>query len=390
MNVQDKIKEMETKRNTNHNLMDYRQWMSEAMPNHIRLQKIQVAGTNGKGSTARWLQDLLVANDWKVGLFTSPHLESHTERIRINDQPISLQDWERIYDQYAEFFKEKEFTMFEMDTWMAIAYFLEQKVDIAIMEVGLGGRLDATTALDYVCTLITNVEMDHQEILGDSIEQITFEKSGVFKPGVVALTTEKKPQCQEVMEHVAGYFQTPLGFVEMPSQQEEQGITFTWNDQKLVLRQPAFQLENLALALECTAVIGIGLKPETIQPVIDAYQHQGRYTIVRKNPLLIVDGAHNLAGIKALCQSLDGFKGTIYFSAMKEKEVEKMIECLKGTNNPIVWVDLDLERSYDANNLNLERMNVETCIEQLENADQPALVCGSLFLAGKVLSNLTK
>jgi folylpolyglutamate synthase/dihydropteroate synthase len=75
---------------------------------------------------------------------------------------------------------------------------------------------------------------------------------------------------------------------------------------------------------------------------------------------------------------------------MKEKEVEKMIECLKETNNPIVWVDLDLERSYDANNLNLERMNIETCIEQLENADQPALVCGSLFLAGKVLSNLTK
>lgn len=143
--------------------MEFRSWLNEAMPEHKQLKKIQVGGTNGKGSTVAWMNQLLTKSGYKVGAFTSPHLVTHFERIRIGNTYISAADWQRIYDQYADFFEAKAFTMFEIDLWMAIAYFLEQKVDIALIEVGLGGRMDATTALDYQLLLITNVGLEHTE-----------------------------------------------------------------------------------------------------------------------------------------------------------------------------------------------------------------------------------
>ena len=172
MNVQDKINKMKNCRGKNHDLLEFRQWLTDAMPNHTALKKIQVAGTNGKGSTSIWLRDLLMKKGYRVGVFTSPHLIHHTERIRVNDACISLDDWERIYDQYEGLFSLHKMTMFEMDLWMSLAYFIEQKVDYCIIEAGMGGRLDATTALDYQACLITNVGLDHTEYLGNTFEQI--------------------------------------------------------------------------------------------------------------------------------------------------------------------------------------------------------------------------
>lgn len=125
MNVQEKINKMENCRGKNHDLLEFRQWLTDAMPNHTALKKIQVAGTNGKGSTSIWLRDLLMRKGYKVGVFTSPHLIHHTERIRVNDTCITLADWERIYDQYEELFLLHKMTMFEMDLWMSMAYFIE-------------------------------------------------------------------------------------------------------------------------------------------------------------------------------------------------------------------------------------------------------------------------
>lgn len=384
MNVQEKMKQIESKKNTNHNLLEYRGWLSEQLPGHISLQKIQVAGTNGKGSTAHWLSALLEDNGWNVGLFTSPHVQHHTERIQINRQPIPESDWERIYDQYASFFEEKELTMFEIDCWMALAWFLEQKVDIAIMEVGLGGRLDATTALDYVCTLITNIGMDHTEVLGDSLEQIAFEKASIFKPGVVALTTEKNPECQKVMELVAGYIQAPLGFVEMPSTENEEGLSFVWRDKTFYLHQPKYQLDNLALALECTQVLGIETDLNKIQPMIDSFAYTGRLSTLREKPLVMADGAHNVEGIRAMVDSLPDFKGQIYFSALREKDVPGMLEILKELNCPITWVSFDNERLYQED-LGLPSMELDTLITTLQQTEEDSLVCGSIYFIGDVI-----
>lgn len=173
----------------------------------------------------------------------------------------------------------------------------------------MGGRLDATTALDYKACLITNVGLDHTEYLGDTFEQIAYEKSGVFKPNVPALTTEDKPECQKVMELVADYMKTPLCFIDC-----QETDVLRWNGMTFHLNPPLYQAKNLSLALETLNVLGIWLEENEIQQVIDHFQWAGRYMVLRKDPLVLLDGAHNVHGITALIQSLKDFTGKIYFS----------------------------------------------------------------------------
>lgn len=387
MNIEEKIKKMESKRGKNHDLLEFRQWLTSAMPDHIQLPKVQIGGTNGKGSTVAWMNQLLTKSGYRVGVFTSPHLIDHRERIQIGEEKISAADWERIYDQYIDFFEEHDFTMFEMDLWMAVAYFLEQKVDIALMEVGMGGRLDATTALDYSLLLITNVGMDHCQYLGDSIEQIAFEKSGIFKPGVIALTTETKPNARKVMEQVAGYMKTMLGFVEMPYQEKEGKLTFEWQDHTYTMQPPKYQLYNLALALEGLHQLGYPLKPEDVQYVIDHFHWPGRFTVIRKDPLILIDGAHNADGIHALVKSIGSFQGHIYFSALQDKNIEAMLQDLKTLHCPITLVTMHNERAVIWQSDRYPIIDEKQLFVTLNKAKEDSLLCGSLYFIGDVLKS---
>lgn len=141
---------------------------------------IHVAGTNGKGSLCRWLSDLIMKKGKRVGVFTSPHLISHTERIQIDQSPIDLLGWDQIFNESKDFFEKNELTMFEMDLWMSLVYFSQTKPDVIIMETGLGGQRDATTALDYDLCLITNIGLDHMTYLGNTIEEIAQAKAGIL------------------------------------------------------------------------------------------------------------------------------------------------------------------------------------------------------------------
>lgn len=377
------IQYIETKKGLNHDLNQYRQWLNEQLPDHTQLPKIQVGGTNGKGSTVAWMNQLLSYQGVKTGVFTSPHLVTHRERIRIGKTMISENDWMRIYQQYEAFFEKENLTMFEIDLWMAMAYFLEQKVDIALIEVGLGGRLDATTALDYNLVMITNVGLEHCAILGDTIEQISYEKAGIFKPGYVALTTETKPNAKKVMEQVAGYMGTLLGFVEIPFKEtDDHQVIFEWQDHTYVLHPPKYQIYNLSLALEGLNYLGYTLKPDYVQSVIDHFHWAGRFTIARKDPLIILDGAHNKEGIEALMASLGHFDGHIYFSVLKDKKAKEMLNVLETLHCPITLVSMDTARLYDLQTLNYPIINEKQLMVELQNTKDRALVCGSLYFIG--------
>ena len=377
------IQYIETKKGLNHDLNQYRQWLNEQLPDHTQLPKIQVGGTNGKGSTVAWMNQLLSYQGVKTGIFTSPHLVTHRERIRIGKTMISENDWMRIYQQYEAFFEKENLTMFEIDLWMAMAYFLEQKVDIALIEVGLGGRLDATTALDYNLVMITNVGLEHCAILGDTIEQISYEKAGIFKPGYVALTTETKPNAKKVMEQVAGYMGTLLGFVEIPFKEtDDHQVIFEWQDHTYVLHPPKYQIYNLSLALEGLNYLGYTLKPDCVQSVIDHFHWAGRFTIARKDPLIILDGAHNKEGIKALVASLGHFDGHIYFSVLKDKKAKEMLNVLETLHCPITLVSMDTARFYDLQTLNYPIINEKQLMVELQNTKDHTLVCGSLYFIG--------
>lgn len=383
MDYEATIKYIETKKGLNHDIHQYRQWLSEAMPQHTQLPKIQVGGTNGKGSTVAWMNQLLSYQGVKTGVFTSPHLVSHRERICINEKMISQEDWLRIYRQYETFFEKENLTMFEIDLWMAIAYFLEQNVDIALIEVGLGGRLDATTALDYNLVMITNVGLEHCAILGDTIEQISYEKAGIFKPGYVALTTETKPNAKKVMEQVAGYMGTLLGFVEIPYKEtDDHQVLFEWENHTYVLHPPKYQIYNISLALEGLNYLGYTLDPDCVQSVIDHFHWAGRFTIARKDPLIIVDGAHNKEGIEALVASLGHFDGHIYFSVLKDKKAKDMLALLAKLDCPITLVSMDTSRLYDLKTLPYPLINEKQLMVELRKTKDRALVCGSLYFVG--------
>lgn len=389
MNVQDKIKNMESARGKNHDLLEFRQWLNEYLPQHTRLNKIQVAGTNGKGSTCKWMSLLLNKAGFTTGMFTSPHLVSHTERIQVNQENISLEDWERIYDTWYPLFQDKNMTMFEMDLWMALVYFIERGVNVAIIEVGMGGRLDATTALDYRATIITNIGLDHQEFLGDSLEQITFEKCGIFKPSSIALTTESKPNCQKVMEQVAEYMQVMLGFVTMPVYtKEEDGYHFEYNGESFIADIPEYQLNNMILALETLFVLGYPIEYDHIQSVLHDFVWQGRLSVLRQSPLLIVDGAHNVPGIQALVSSVSGFQGHIYFSVLKEKDAKEMLEILKTLDCPITLVRFDSYRLYPLETLGLPIIEFNELESIIKTTQENLLLCGSLYFVGDIYKML--
>ncbi len=392
MTIEEKIKTIETKKGMNHDLMVLRSLLDTHMPQHRSLHKIQVGGTNGKGSTVQWMNTMLQKMGYTTGVFTSPHLVTHLERIRINDANIPAEDWERIYDQYVDLFEKESFTMFEIDLWMALAYFIEVGVDIALMEVGMGGRLDATTALDYDIHLITNVGLDHQEMLGESLEQIAFEKSGMIKPGVVCLTTEKNVRAQKVMEQVTDWYSdefhvfTPLGFVEFPYEIENGKIVFTWSDQTFTFDYPLYQLDNFALALEGLNQLGYPVNTGVVEYALKHFNWQGRYSVVRYNPEILVDGAHNVEGIQALVSSLSSYDGIIYFSALSDKNVRVMLQELRKLKAPIVLVDIHADRSYALDEFDEELIDIEEMYRRLEETETKSLVCGSLYFVGDVLN----
>ena len=388
MNVLEKIEKMESVRGKNHDLLLFREWITKALPYHSSMPKIQVAGTNGKGSTCRWMSQLVENCGYKVGMFTSPHLICHTERIMVNSKPISLEDWERIYDMFEPLFIEKEMTMFEMDLFMAMVYFTEQQVDLAVIECGLGGRLDATTALDYNATVITNVGWDHTEYLGTSLEQIAYEKSGIFKPNAFALTTERKPECQKVMELVADYFNVMLGFVELKYAKKEDTIYFDWNGDKYTFKGPDYQMNNLSLALETLNLLGWPLTYDIVQKTLNSFSWPGRFMVLQDNPKVLIEGAHNVDGVEALMSALPKWNGKIYFCALKDKDISGMLERLKQYNCPIYMIPIDSYRCSNLDQYGYPVVSFDEMVKDVKNPQEDILLCGSLYFVGDVLNKL--
>ncbi|WP_300971492.1 Mur ligase family protein, partial [Faecalibaculum rodentium] len=185
MTLSEKIAALESRTGINRPVKQLRSLMQQYIPETLKIPAIQVAGTNGKGSTVTWMS--LLADRPVIGTFTSPHMFSHFERMTINNQPIPADQWEAIYDRWLPLFEEQDFTMFEADLWMAMVWFAEKDVDLMLMETGLGGERDATTALDYLATGITNIGRDHMQYLGSTLEEIAKAKAGIFKPGIPAL-----------------------------------------------------------------------------------------------------------------------------------------------------------------------------------------------------------
>ena len=317
--------------------------LAEALGNPHRHGRIlHVAGTNGKGSVAAMLESSLRAAGYSTGLYTSPHLNEPTERIRINGAPVSAADFAGAFNEvHAVAEQELESgtldlhpTYFESVTLMAFLLFRRFQVDCTVMEVGLGGRLDATNIVEPAVTIVTPVDFDHEAWLGTSLESIAGEKAGILKPGVPAILGRQRPEAEAVLRRRAAELGVPVRRIaDCPA---TPGPATPWASElevaapvPLHLRVPlpgAHQLDNAltaALALE-----QLGLPAAAVETGIAHVRWPGRLERVAESPDVILDGAHNPAGARVLADYIRtwfaGRRVWMVYGAMRDKAVEEI------------------------------------------------------------------
>ena len=385
-----------TKRN--YGLSEFKQYIEKLHHPQLQLQCIHVGGTNGKGSTTNYLRSILQANGYTVGTFTSPHLESHHDRIRINDVPISDEDLVKYANQYYQDWEQYGLTMFEIDMFISVMYFLEHAVDFVIYEVGLGGELDATNIIQPLVSVVTNIGYDHMDYLGDSLELITQAKAGIIKLNTPFITSERKQTCVDIFQKTCEEKQVSLVMLEDAiNVQYGADIFFDYKQFKDVhLDTPAqYQVKNASLVIEtCLQLrkLHIAISDDAIYTGLASAMWKGRFEKVSNEPLVYIDGAHNEHGIQALVDTLKNVQVpiTIVFSALKDKETDRMLEMLLQITGDVIVTEFEFYRAKSAASLASEYpVKVITpwkdAVEYaLEHNQGMVMITGSLYFISDV------
>ncbi len=372
---------------------------------HQGLRFIHVAGTNGKGSTCAMIESVCRAAGLRVGLFTSPHLISFSERIQVNRNPISQAEVVRQVERVREFVRlfppDHSPTFFEAVTVMALRHFAAEHVDLVIWETGLGGRLDATNIVTPLVSVITNVQFDHQPWLGDTLAKIASEKAGIIKHAVPVVTGASEPEAMEVIRETArrldaplrelafgDYNRPPLDRLELPLLGEH-------------------QRRNAALALaaiEC-ARDQLRIPPQAIESGLKTVDWPGRLQTIRTAPgrVTLLDGAHNPDGVESLSAALhshfSGLRPAFIIGVLKDKDWPAMCRTLAPLASAIYLTPVASSRSAAPEELQAECLasqptaRIHACgslAEALRFTEQEPLrvVTGSLYLVGEALERL--
>lgn len=311
------------------------------------LQTIHVGGTNGKGSTSHMLASVFQECGYKTGLFTSPHLKDFRERIRINGQMIEKEWIVDFVRQWKNNFEKIGLSFFEMTVGMAFEYFREQQVDIAVIEVGMGGRLDSTNVITPMISVITNISRDHMKFLGNTLAEIAFEKAGIIKPGVPVVIGETHPDSAPVFISKAAEMQAPITFADqlwnVTEENDEILIAFE-NQPWMILKdfplKGSYQHRNLRTVCEALRVF-VQTQPGFIIPeekilkglrnVVKNTGLQGRWQVLNHSPLTICDVGHNEDGIRQVLLNLRKQKFRhlhFVFGMVNDKDTETMLSLL--------------------------------------------------------------
>ena len=370
---------------------------------------IHVTGTNGKGSTIAFMRELFVVHGKKVGTFTSPHIISIHDRICINGQPIADEDFIRIANRVKEMEKTlletyDHLSFFELLTLIALLYFKEQEVDLVLLEVGIGGLLDTTNVVTGEIAVITSIGLDHQETLGDSLEEIADQKAGIFKSGKKAVIAKLAPEAQLVCQKRAreldvDLYQTGQDFTLNAGDFSSRLASFSRLEIGL---EGAYQQENASLALQTfllfMALREEGVEEELVRQALKETHWAGRLERIR--PHIYLDGAHNLPALSRLVEFIQekiqqGFQVQILFGALKRKDYQGMLgyltEQLPQVELKVTGFDYQgsLEES-DVSGYKLVDSYRDFISEFEENAnDQDLLfVTGSLYFISEVRASL--
>jgi dihydrofolate synthase/folylpolyglutamate synthase len=369
-----------------------------------RLRFIHVAGTNGKGSTCAMLESIYRAAGLRVGLFTSPHLVSFRERIQVNRQLIPEDEVVRLVEALQpglrEFPAGHHPTFFEVITVMALKFFAEQKCELVIWETGLGGRLDATNIVTPLASVITNIALDHQQWLGDTLVQIAAEKAGIIKPGVPVITVAGEPEVLAVIERT-------VREKDAPSLVVAAGVNSPQTVKISAALPGDHQRINATLALATVEVLQnqIPVGDAAVRTGLESVDWPGRLQLITRasGQKILLDGAHNVAGaqvlVRALEQHFGGRNRTLILGVLQDKDWRHICETLAPLAGRIFAVPVASERTADPRELAAACRAVnpaagvaagDSLADALSKAEIDAfiIITGSLYLVGEALEIL--
>jgi dihydrofolate synthase / folylpolyglutamate synthase len=383
-----------------------------------KFRSIHVAGTNGKGSTSHMLAAILQKAGYKTGLYTSPHLHDFRERIRINGHMIPEKNVIEFTEGIQNSIEQINPSFFEITVAMAFDWFAREQVDIAVIEVGLGGRLDSTNIIVPEVSVITNISYDHMDLLGDTLQKIAFEKAGIIKPGIPVVVGEEQTEIKNVFRQVAEENGSPLYFASQkrfPGEWRADGnllfvqITEVHNNTKknYLLDLPGlYQLKNIVTVAEVISVLnqkGYNIPETAVQQGLKQVKTltglRGRWDILRENPMVVTDVGHNEEGMKAIVNQLENTSHEelhIIIGLVKDKAVDHILGLLPRMAT-YYFTRAQIPRALPEEELASHAVtagltgrsypNVKLALQAaLLNANQKdlILVCGSVFLAAEV------
>ncbi|WP_234986325.1 bifunctional folylpolyglutamate synthase/dihydrofolate synthase [Pontibacter lucknowensis] len=323
-------------------------------PQH-KFKTVHVAGTNGKGSSSHMLAAVLQSAGYKTGLYTSPHLKSFTERVRVNGAELPQDYLISFVEQHKDLFEQVKPSFFEMTVALAFQYFADEQVDVAVIEVGLGGRLDSTNIITPELSLITNIGFDHQALLGDTLAEIAGEKAGIIKPHIPAVVSTKQSEIAHVFEQKAAAEQAPLYFatdsirVQVLEQHLEGQVYDVYLDGNRWLQSlqsdlaGVYQKFNLPGVLKSLLLLreqGFTISDDAIRQGIGRTKTitglKGRWQVLGNQPLIICDTGHNVDGVKQILAQLAALAPKqvhFVFGAVNDKDVTTTLQLLPKAYN---------------------------------------------------------
>jgi dihydrofolate synthase/folylpolyglutamate synthase len=384
---------------------------------HELFQGVHVAGTNGKGSTCAMTASMLHAAGYRVGLMPKPHLISYTERIQVDQRPISEPDFANLIDEIQPAIRTISAelgppTEFEILTAAALYHFARAGIDLLVCEVGLGGRLDATNVLDLGVEVITNIALDHTQHLGSTPEAIAVEKAGILKSDSIAITAAQPPALG-VIEEAAQQQRIPL--LRLGQEIVVSAIDRGWAGLEVSITTPAdtyqelrvpllgmHQAENAALAVAAIDALrarGWEISDGALRDGLAHARWPGRLEVIYRHPIVLVDGAHNPAGLERTLAAVRSLASNgplaIVFGAMKDKDLDSMLGQLRAMQVPVIFSAIGWPRAATPEDLanrfaapSSSGRRVEEAIGQARShvgANGVVLVCGSLYLVGEAI-----
>ncbi|MFA7675445.1 MAG: folylpolyglutamate synthase/dihydrofolate synthase family protein [Endomicrobiia bacterium] len=398
-----------------------KKFLSQSDIKYNDIPYVHIAGTNGKGSTAKILSEILMFSGYKTGLYISPHLVKINERIQINSLPISDLELKKLYDKYLSLIKKHKLTFFEYITALALIYFKNKKVDIVVLETGLGGRFDATNVITPLVSIITSIDLDHSEILGKKLSQIAFEKAGIIKKDIPLVCGNIKKTALKEIKKAAEKQNSKVYLLDKDFKTTH--LSYNWKKytQKIEYKglnsDIKFDLSLLGKSQVCNVGVVLcacellknkkfEINFNSLIHILNNIKWQARFDIRKlkidnKNITIVLDGAHNSQAIDNFLElykesPFSNKRNKIVFAIMQEKEYKKIVKNISAIASSINLVNIDNSRAVkieelqkeflkyiDSKNISLYS-DIKECFKNVKNNE--ILFCvGSFYLAGKII-----